>query len=231
MKYFFYLFLVAFFISCTTTKHSKNSVSTPAFVKIETDSGTMVAKLYNQTPLHKENFIKLVKRHFYDGLLFHRVIKGFMIQGGDPDSKNAKPGQMLGEGGLKYTIPAEFDTTLFHKKGALAMAREGNDVNPEKASSSTQFYIVEGKTFTDAEMNRMEEQFKIKIPENHRKLYRTLGGTPFLDMNYTVFGEVVSGLDVIDKIAHSAKDKDDRPLTDIKMKITLMKRNEYRKYE
>ena len=231
MKYFFYLLLVVFFISCTTTKNNERTANATVFVKIETDSGTMIARLYNQTPLHKENFEKLVKKHFYDGLLFHRIIKGFMIQGGDPDSKNAKPGQMLGEGGLKYTIPAEFDTALFHKKGALAMAREGNDVNPKKASSSTQFYIVEGKSFTDAEMNRVEEQFKIKIPEDHRKVYRTLGGAPFLDMNYTVFGEVVSGLDVIDKIAHAARDKNDRPLTDIKMKITLMKRNEYRKYE
>ncbi len=231
MKSFLYLLLVVFFISCTATKNNKRTANAMVFVKIETDSGTMIARLYNQTPLHKENFEKLVKKHFYDGLLFHRIIKGFMIQGGDPDSKNAKPGQILGEGGLKYTIPAEFDTALFHKKGALAMAREGNDVNPKKASSSTQFYIVEGKSFTDAEMNRVEEQFKIKIPEDHRKVYRTLGGAPFLDMNYTVFGEVVSGLDVIDKIAHAARDKNDRPLTDIKMKITLMKRNEYRKYE
>jgi len=231
MKYFFYLLFVFFFISCTATKNSKISANAPVFVKIETDSGTMVARLYNQTPLHKENFVKLVKRHFYDGLLFHRVIPEFMIQGGDPKSKDAKPGELLGEGGLKYTVPAEFDTALFHKKGALAMAREGNDVNPEKASSSTQFYIVEGKPFTDAEMNRMEEQFRIKIPENHRKVYRTVGGSPFLDMNYTVFGEVVNGLDVIDKIAHAQRDKNDRPLTDIKMKISLMKRSEYRKYQ
>ena len=153
----------------------------------------MVAKLYNQTPLHRDNFIKLTKEHFYDGLLFHRVIKNFMIQGGDPDSKNAKPGELLGEGGLKYTIPAEFDTSLFHKKGALAMARESDDVNPKKASSSTQFYIVEGKPVTDREMDKWEKRFKIKIPENHRMIYRTIGGAPFLDMNYTVFGEVIEG--------------------------------------
>ncbi|MEO9022379.1 MAG: peptidylprolyl isomerase [Ginsengibacter sp.] len=231
MKYFLYLSFVAFFISCTATKHNRQAAMVPTFVKIETDSGTMIVRLYNQTPLHKENFIKLVKRHFYDGLLFHRVISGFMIQGGDPDSKNSKPGQLLGDGGSKYTIPEEFDTALFHEKGALGMAREDNDVNPKKESSSTQFYIVEGKPFTNAEMNRMEEQFKIKIPEDHRKVYRTIGGSPFLDMNYTVFGQVVSGLEVIDKIAHAARDKNNRPLTDIRMKITLLKRNEYRKYE
>ena len=195
----------------------------PFRVKIETDSGTMIAKLYNETPLHSDNFVKLVKEHFYDGLLFHRVIKNFMIQGGDPESKTAKPGQLLGEGSLKYSIPAEFDTSVFHKKGALAMAREGDDVNPNKASSSTQFYIVEGKTLTDAEMDKMETRFKIKIPENHREVYRTLGGTPFLDNTYTVFGEVESGLDVVDKIANAPKDSHDRPLNDIKMKITILK--------
>lgn len=230
MKKFFYIISLAFFISCTASKHSTNSKNENVFVKIETDSGTMVARLYNKTPLTKENFEKLVKRHFYDGLLFHRVIKGFMIQGGDPDSRNAKPGQALGDGGSKKTIPAEFDTSLFHKKGALGMARETDDINPDKASSANQFYIVEGRTFTNLEMNRIEEQFHIKIPESHRKVYRTIGGAPFLDMNYTVFGEVVSGLSVIDKIAHAPKDKNDRPLQDIRMKITLMKRSEYRKY-
>lgn len=230
MRKIFYTITFVFFISCTASRNSGNSGNENVFVKIETDSGTMVARLYNKTPLYKENFVKLVKKHFYDGLLFHRVIKGFMIQGGDPDSRNAEPGQLLGEGGSKKTIPAEFDTSLFHKKGAIAMAREDNDVNPKKASSSSQFYIVEGKTFTNLEMNRIEEHFKIKIPESHREVYRTIGGAPFLDMNYTVFGQVVSGLDVIDKIAGAAKDKNDRPIHDIKMKITLMKRNEYRKY-
>lgn len=201
------------------------------FVKIETDSGTMIARLSNKTPLTTENFIKLVREHFFDGLLFHRVIKAFMIQGGDPDSKNAKSGQELGNGGLKYTVPAEFDTSLFHKKGALAMARESDDVNPQKASSSTQFYIVEGRTFTNPEMDKIEEKFKIKIPENHREIYRTIGGAPFLDMNYTVFGQVISGLDVIDKIASAARDQNNRPLNDIKMKITLLKKSEYRKYQ
>ena len=230
MKNLFYFVALLFFVSCTASKNSVSSKNANVFVKIETDSGTMVARLYNKTPLHKENFEKLVRRHFYDGLLFHRVIKGFMIQGGDPESRNAKPGAVLGEGGSKRTIKAEFDTSLFHRKGALAMAREGNDVNPEKESSYSQFYIVEGKTFTNLEMNRIEEQFKIKIPESHREVYRTIGGAPFLDMNYTVFGQVVKGLNVIDKIANAPKDANDRPLQDIKMKITLMKKSEYKKY-
>jgi peptidyl-prolyl cis-trans isomerase B (cyclophilin B) len=201
------------------------------FVKIETDSGMMVAKLYSKTPLHRDNFVKHVKEHFYDGLLFHRVIKDFMIQGGDPLSRNARPGELLGEGGVKYTIPAEIDSSLFHKKGALAAAREGDNVNPDKASSASQFYIVEGKTYTDAELNKIEEHFNIKIPAAHREVYRTIGGSPFLDMGYTVFGQVIYGLDVIDKIASAATDENDRPLKDIKMKITLLKRNEYKKYQ
>lgn len=230
MKNSFYLVFLAFLISCSTSRNANNKLPHNDYVKIETDSGTMIAKLYDQTPRTTNNFVKLVKRHFYDGLLFHRVVKGFMIQGGDPESKHAKAGQILGNASLKYTIPAEFDTSLFHEKGAIAMARETDDINPKKASSSTQFYIVEGRIFTDAEMNRIEEQFHIKIPESHREIYKTIGGAPFLDMNYTIFGQVISGLDVIDKIAHAAKDKNDRPLHDIKMKIILLKRNEYRKY-
>jgi peptidyl-prolyl cis-trans isomerase B (cyclophilin B) len=231
MKYLFYLAILVFFISCSALKSGSTKTPTDHFVKIETDSGTIIAKLSNQTPLTTQNFLKLVKEHFYDGLLFHRVIKDFMIQGGDPDSKNAASGKVLGEGGLKYTVPAEFDTTLFHRKGALAMAREGDDVNPKKASSSCQFYIVEGKTFTDKEMDKIGERFKIIIPESHRQVYRTIGGAPFLDMNYTVFGQVVSGLDVIDKIANAAKDVHDRPLGNIRMKISIMKKKEYKKYE
>lgn len=223
MRIFLYLIAFAFLASCTASK-SNSKMPPDTRVLIETDSGNIVVKLYNETPLHRDNFIKLVKEHFYDGLLFHRVIKNFMIQGGDPNSKNAQPGVQLGEGGLPYTIPSEFTPTLFHKKGVIAAAREGDDVNPTKASSSTQFYLVEGKVVTDEEMDKMESRFKMKIPESHRKLYRTIGGTPFLDMNYTVFGEVESGLDVISKIASAAKDSNDRPLKDIKMKITILKK-------
>ncbi|MEO6893405.1 MAG: peptidylprolyl isomerase [Ginsengibacter sp.] len=234
MKYLFYLLVLFFFASCSVFKKTNTETidaGSTHFVKIETDSGTMVLKLSNKTPQTTANFLKLVKEHFYDGLLFHRVVKGFMIQGGDPDSKEAKPGQVLGEGGLKYTIPAEFDTSLFHQKGAIAMARENDDVNPKKASSSTQFFIVEGRTFTDNEMDKIEEKFKILIPESHRDIYRKIGGAPFLDMNYTIFGQVIDGLDVIDKIAHAAKDDNNRPLQDIHMKISIMKKNEYKKYQ
>lgn len=167
--------------------------------------------------------MKLVKEKFYNGLLFHRVIDNFMIQGGDPDSKNAKPGVLLGEGGLKYTIPAEFDTSLFHKRGALAAARETNENNPKKASSSTQFYIVEGQPYTDKQLDIVEKKFHINIPQNHREFYKTIGGDPFLDMNYTVFGEVVSGMDVVEKIANAPKDENNRPLHDIKMQMAILK--------
>ncbi|MEO6818439.1 MAG: peptidylprolyl isomerase [Ginsengibacter sp.] len=218
-----YIAALFLFISCVSSRNStKQKVS--AHIKIETDSGTMVLKLYSQTPLHNKNFIKLTRKHYFDGLLFHRVIKNFMIQGGDPDSKNAAPGILLGDGGLKYTIPAEFDSSLFHQKGALAMAREGDKENPTKASSSTQFYIVQGKKYTDEELDKVEQKMKITIPENHRIIYRTIGGTPFLDMNYTVFGQLKSGFDVVEKIANAPRDKNDRPLQDIKMKIRLIKK-------
>ena len=223
MKNLFYLAFFAFLISCTATKRSTTKIKGPLKVKIETDSGSIVVQLYDKTPLHRDNFEKLVKEGFYDSLLFHRVINHFMIQGGDPNSKNAPDGILLGEGGLPYTVPAEFDSSLFHKKGALAAAREGDASNPTKASSSTQFYIVQGKTFTDEELNKVEERIKMKIPEEHRQVYRTIGGTPHLDMNYTVFGEVISGMDVIDKIASTATDENNRPLKNIKMKMSIVK--------
>ena len=223
MKSLYYLAILACIVSCSPAKKTSVNESQQIRVMLTTDYGSMVLKLYNKTPLHRDNFVKLVKQHFFDSLLFHRVDKGFMIQGGDPDSKHAKPGQQLGEGSLKYTIPAEFDTALFHKKGALAAAREVDTDNPKKRSSSTQFYIVEGKTFTDAEMDKMEDKLNIKIPENHRRIYRTIGGAPFLDMNYTVFGEVISGFEVIDKIASAPKDDNWRPLQNIRMKIIMLK--------
>ena len=222
MKRVLFLFSLILLFSCTATRKTTKIIE-PVRVKIETDSGTMVVRLYDSTPLHRDNFVKLIKENFYDGLLFHRVVENFMIQGGDPKSKNAAPGIPLGEGGLNYRIPAEFDSTLFHKKGALAMAREGDNVNPERKSSSTQFYLVEGKRLTDEELDQMEARFEITIPENHREVYRTIGGTPFLDTKYTVFGEVESGLEVIDKIAHAPKDSRNRPLKDIKMKISIIK--------
>jgi cyclophilin family peptidyl-prolyl cis-trans isomerase len=223
MRNIFYLAILFSIVSCSVSKKTSVKEAKQKKVMITTDYGTIILELYNKTSLHRDNFIKLVKQHFYDSLLFHRVIKGFMIQGGDPESKHAKEGQLLGEGSLKYTIPAELDTSLFHKKGALAAAREADADNPQKRSSSTQFYIVDGRTYTDAQMDKMEEKVHIKIPENHRIIYSTIGGDPFLDMNYTVFGEVISGLDVIDKIANTPTDENNRPLKNIRMKITFVK--------
>lgn len=248
-------------------------------ILISTDYGNMKVKLFNETPLHRDNFLKLVKEHFYDSLLFHRVINGFMIQGGDPDSKHAEPTKLLGDGDLKYTVPAEFVSALCHKKGMLCAARNGDDVNPSKASSACQFYIVQGKVRDDNELKSYEKrinrdiiskikeeltntnpdykiiqskytQFKEtknndsvlvyskKIDEfvnpiyektthynfkpEHIQLYKTIGGTPHLDSQYTIYGEVIEGLEVIDKIAAVGTNKDDRPLIDIRMKITIL---------
>jgi peptidyl-prolyl cis-trans isomerase B (cyclophilin B) len=225
-KKIFILLLLAFLIACSSTRNSATSKIPGARVKLTTDSGVIVLRLYNQTPLHRDNFLKLVKQHYFDSLLFHRVIKNFMIQGGDPDSKNAKPGILLGNGGPSYTIPAEFDTSLFHKKGVLAAAREGDNVNPKKASSGSQFYIVQGKKFTDAGLDSVET-FRLKgrkLPIAHREVYKTIGGAPHLDMNYTVFGEVESGLEVVDKIASASRDSNNRPLTDIRMKMKILRK-------
>jgi len=190
-------------------------------IKLTTDSGVMVIRLYDSTPLHRDNFVKLVEAHFYDSLLFHRVINGFMIQGGDPLSKNAEPGVMLGNGGGDMErIPAEFRPTLFHKKGVLAAAR---DNNPEKASSACQFYIAQGKKYTDEDLNMMEAQMGRKLSLQQRKAYKTIGGIPFLDMNYTVFGEVESGMEVIDKIAAVPTAPGDRPIGDVRMKMEVVK--------
>lgn len=201
-------------------------------VLLQTNYGDIIIRLSDSTPLHRDNFLKLVKSHYYDSVLFHRVIKNFMIQSGDPDSKHAKAGEPLGNGGPDYTIPAEFRQTLFHKKGVIAAARMGDDVNPAKASSGSQFYIVQGKTFTDAGLDSVETyRLKRKIPPNEREVYKTIGGTPHLDQNYTVFGNVVKGLDVVDKIAAVAtsKGKDrDRPLEDVRIiKAKLIKRKKH----
>ena len=213
------LFLVTALLSLTTKKKEKETL-----VLIKTSYGDIKIKLYNETPLHRDNFIKLVNESYYNGTLFHRVINGFMIQGGDPDSKNAKPGQMLGNGGPAYTIPAEFDTTLSHKKGALAAARMGDNVNPKKESSGSQFYVVQGKVYKNEDLDMLEKRMKIHFSAEQRKAYTTIGGTPMLDQNYTVFGEVVEGLDVIDKIAAVKTAPGDRPIEDVKMEITIVKK-------
>ena len=196
-------------------------------VEIITDKGIIIVRLSDSTPLHRDNFLKLAKQGYYDSVLFHRVIKNFMVQAGDPDSKHAKPGAELGNGGPTYSIPAEFRSTLFHYKGVIAAAREGDDVNPKKASSGSQFYIVEGKKFTDAGLDSLEIRrlHGRKIPINQREIYKTIGGTPHLDQNYTVFGEVIKGLNVVDSISFVRTDTNDRPVKDIRIiKMKLIKR-------
>ncbi len=192
-------------------------------VKVITPYGTMVIRLYDQTPRHRDNFLKLSRRHFYDSTLFHRVIKQFMIQGGDPDSKRAKAGAVLGEGDVGYTIPPEFQLDLFHRKGALAAAR---DDNPTKASSGCQFYIVQGKVFTDEQLDKLEKTRLggRKIPVDQREIYKTEGGSPHLDQNYTVFGQVIKGMEVIDKIAAVKTDSLNRPLENVPMKIRVIRK-------
>jgi cyclophilin family peptidyl-prolyl cis-trans isomerase len=199
-------------------------------VLMQTTMGDIVIRLSDSTPLHRDNFLKLVKLGFYDSILFHRVIKEFMIQSGDPNSKRAPAGQPLGNGGPGYTIPAECRTTLFHKKGAIAAARTGDNVNPQKASSGSQFYLVQGKVYTDAGLDSLEtgRLNGRKIPVANREIYKTIGGVPHLDQGYTVYGEVVKGLDIVDKIAavqtSRAQDRD-RPLQDVMIiKATLIKR-------
>ena len=192
-------------------------------VLIETNLGNMEVELYDSTPKHRDNFIKLAEEGFYDELLFHRVIKGFMIQGGDPDSRGAAQGQRLGSGGPGYQVDAEFSTDNVHLKGALAAARMGDAANPQKKSSGSQFYIVQGNAVTPDLLERMEAQKGIRYSAEQRKLYQSEGGTPFLDMEYTVFGRVVKGLDVIDKIAAVQTAPGDRPMEDVWMKIKVIK--------
>ncbi len=189
---------------------------------IHTDYGDMKGFLYNQTPKHRDNFVKLANEGYYDGLAFHRVISGFMIQGGDPESRNAKPGEQLGTGGPGYTVPAEIDPQFIHKKGALAAARKADQVNPTKASSGSQFYIVQGKKYTAGQLDAISAQNGVKYTDAQKKAYETVGGTPFLDGAYTVFGEITEGLDVIDKIAAVQKGANDRPVQDVKMTVKII---------
>jgi cyclophilin family peptidyl-prolyl cis-trans isomerase len=195
-------------------------------VEITTDYGVMVAKLYNQTPLHRDNFIKLIKQGFYDSLLFHRVIKEFMIQGGDPTSKYATDTSKVGGGAAPgERIPAEIQTALYHKKGALAAARDGN---PAKASSTCQFYIVQGKKYDSTQLQATyNSRVKVANPafsftDTQKEVYERIGGTPQLDQSYTVFGEVISGLDIIDRIAALPTKPGDRPFSNIRMRIRLL---------
>lgn len=216
-------------IGCKTNKPVADSApktvveTGPKIVMITTSYGNIKVRLYDETPKHRDNFVKLVNEGFYSDLLFHRVIKEFMIQGGDPMSKNAAPDAMLGGGGGNMErIPAEFSPALHHKKGVLAAAR---DNNPEKASSACQFYIVQGRKFSDTELDGLQTRAGITYTEPQRNDYKTIGGTPHLDMNYTVFGEVIEGLDVVDKIAavETDRSKGDRPRQDVKFSIRMSK--------
>lgn len=189
-------------------------------VSIETPYGTMLAELSNMTPQHRDNFLKLAEEQYYDDLLFHRVIKGFMIQGGDPNSRNAPAGQMLGMGGPNYQIPAEFSDDLVHLKGALAAARTNN---PEKKSSGSQFYIVQGAPQAEATLRQVEMSKGFNYTPEQRDAYLTVGGTPHLDRDYTVFGRVIEGLDILDKIADEETGQGDRPKKDVKMKVRVIK--------
>lgn len=257
-------------MACTGNQQKKTNMETDnaTLVRLETTLGNITVKLYNETPKHRDNFIKLVKEGVYDSLLFHRVIKNFMVQAGDPDSKNANDTASLGYGDVGYTVPAEFNPALFHKKGALAAARQGDDVNPEKASSGCQFYIVTGKKYSQAQLINMENQinearldtaFNVLTRKHMKEIYKmrkagdnegllelqdtleaqaraevakeprfrftkqqidaytTLGGTPHLDGNYTVFGEVVDGMNVVDQIETAKTNGADRPLTNIRI--------------
>lgn len=201
------------FNSCKSDSHAE--------ILIETEYGNMTFKLYDETPKHKENFIKLVKERYYDGLLFHRIIEGFMVQGGDPDSRGASPDALLGMGGPGYTIPAEIGKK--HIKGALAAARMGDQVNPQRESSGSQFYIVQGTAQDDASLDAWSRNHNIVYTDEEREKYKKFGGTPQLDGQYTVFGEIIEGMDVIDKLAAVEKNRSDRPIKDIPMKIRLIK--------
>jgi peptidyl-prolyl cis-trans isomerase B (cyclophilin B) len=195
-------------------------------VEMVTTKGTLVIRLSDSTPLHRNNFIKLVNQHYYDGILFHRVMSQFMVQAGDPKSKTAKPGEALGQGSPGYSIPAEMRPYLFHKKGALAAARTPDEINPTRESNGSQFYLVHGRVYSEEELNSVETRLNgYKIPEAHREVYKTLGGTPSLDQKYTVFGEVVKGISVIDSIAAVTTGERNRPVEDVRIiKATLVKR-------
>ena len=222
----FLLFVIAatILVSCSSKKEY--------IVRMHTTAGVIDMKLYNETPKHRDNFVKLVGECYFDSLLFHRVIPDFMIQAGDPESKNAPAGKLLGEGGPGYSIDAEFMPEKYlHKRGALAAAREGDDVNPEKASAGSQFYIVWGNVYTTEQLKMLQERYKkatgreIDITPEQELVYTTVGGTPHLDGEYTVFGEVVNGLEVVDAIQRVRRDRNDRPLKDVRiMKAELIKK-------
>jgi peptidyl-prolyl cis-trans isomerase B (cyclophilin B) len=216
--FFSVTFLITVNITCQTT-----DIKSLTKVVISTDSGDIRLVLYDETRLHKENFIKLVKEGYYDGQLFHRLIKNFMLQGGDPNSKNAERGEILGQGGPGYTIPSEINPIYFHKKGALAAARKGDEANPSKASSGSQFYIIQGSLFSQNQLDQMVMRQKhTPFTEAEISAYTKTGGSPHLDGGYTVFGEVYEGLDVLDKLMNVPVDAYNRPLADLHFTIKIL---------
>jgi len=263
-KFILFTLVMTLFLSCNTKKEEFQ------YIKITTEKGDIIVKLYNVTPKHRDNIVKLANEKFFDGQIFHRIIKNFVVQGGDPTTKEAKPDSIYGNGGPGYDIDAEIIDTIYHKRGALGMAREGDDVNPERKSSGSQFYIVTGKIFTDLQLNELENKLntkkkanlykkliqqkineskssgkvdtisisldvsavidsiyatypKIVFSKQQRKLYTTVGGIPHLDNNYTVFGEVVSGMGAVDVLSEVQTDGNDRPLKDTRFSISVIK--------
>ena len=264
--------MIVYHLSRQKTHHTEENYINDSIMKVQikTMLGDIVVRLYDETPIHRDNFMKLVKEGYYDGTLFHRVIKDFMIQGGDPDSKGAPAGKMLGVGGPDYTLEAEIKDSLFHKRGALAAARQGDEVNPERRSSGSQFYIVWGQVYNEGQLRQFSKQLRMQkvqaafndLASSHRdeimqmrrdrnraglqelqeklvaeaenkvgkaglteeqlKIYSTIGGTPHLDGQYTVFGEVEEGLDVVEMIQNSATGRGDRPVDDIEMKMGVI---------
>lgn len=218
-------------LALAMTAISATAQTTTSEVLLETTAGNIRIALYDETPQHRDNFLKLVKMNVYDSLLFHRVIKDFMIQSGDINSKHAQPGQLLGTGDFDYTQEPEFRLPqLFHRRGVVAMAREGDDVNPEMRSSACQFYIVWGRVLDDKKLNQIQErldsttQGRVKLTPEMMATYKTVGGTPHLDGQYTVFGEVTEGMDIVDCIQQQPTDKYARPLEDIRiLKATVTK--------
>ncbi len=223
MRKLVYILLLFVVVACGTQKNMK--------VRMHTTAGIIEMCLYNETPGHRDNFLKLVEEQRFDSLLFHRVIKDFMIQGGDPTSKNAPTGALLGDGDLGYTIEAEFmPEKHFHRRGVLAAAREGDMVNPTKASSASQFYIVWGKVYTKDELQAYKEYYKrrlgkeLQLTPEQETAYTTVGGSPHLDGEYTVFGEVVNGLEVVENIQNVKCDENDRPIEDVRiLKVEIIK--------
>lgn len=209
--------------STTTKRNIVVNAPEKCLVEIQTEYGNMLVELFDSTPQHRDNFVKLAENGFYDDLLFHRVISGFMLQGGDPESKDAPANKSLGTGGPGYQVDAEFNDDLVHTKGALAAARTGDAVNPERKSSGSQFYIVQGGQINENQLNMMERRLGVRYTEAQRAAYLENGGTPQLDRSYTVFGQVIEGLDVIDKIANVDTNNRDRPMSDVKMQVKVIK--------